>query len=92
MDKHRDAPEFRDIEHVSYVDERMQLVDTLRDGKVNCVVALMQACDRLRNYREMTIRSCGLNLMYVIHIAGDMHCPESCEVSGMQERPGRAQR
>ena len=75
MDKHRDDPGFCHIEHVSYVDGQMQLVDTLRDGKMNCVVALMQACDRLRNYREMDDSLVRLNLMYVIHIAGDMHCP-----------------
>ena len=75
MDKYRSTPGSRDIEHVSYVDGQMQLVDTLRDGKVNCVVALMQACDRLRNYREMDDSLVRLNLMYVIHIAGDMHCP-----------------
>ncbi len=88
MDKHRDAPEFRDIEHVSYVDERMQLVDTLRNGKMNCVVALMQACDRLRNYREMDDSLVRLNLMYVIHIAGDMHCPGHVKYPGCKS--GRA--
>ena len=85
MDKHRDAPVPR-YQHVSYVDERMQLVDTLRDGKMNCVVALMQACDRLRNYREMDDSLVRLNLMYVIHIAGDMHCRDM--VSGCKS--GRA--
>ena len=88
MDKHRDAPEFRGIEHVSYVDERMQLVDTLRDGKMNWVVALMQACDRLRNYREMDDSLVRLNLMYVIHIAGDMHCPGHVKYPGCKS--GRA--
>ena len=31
MDKYRDTPEFRNVEHVSYVDADMQLVDTLRN-------------------------------------------------------------
>lgn len=88
MDKYRNTPGFRDIEHVSYVDGQMQLVDTLRDGKVNCVVALMQACDRLRNYREMDDSLVRLNLMYVIHIAGDMHCPSHVKYPGCKS--GRA--
>ncbi len=88
MDKHRDDPGFRHIEHVSYVDGQMQLVDTLRDGKMNCVVALMQACDRLRNYREMDDSLVRLNLMYVIHIAGDMHCPGHVKYPGCKS--GRA--
>ena len=33
MDKYRDTPEFRNVEHVSYVDADMQLVDTLRKEK-----------------------------------------------------------
>lgn len=88
MDKHRNDPEFRDIEHVSYVDERMQLVDTLREGKMNGVVALMQACDRLRHYREMDDSLVRLNLMYVIHITGDMHCPSHVKYPGCKS--GRA--
>ena len=88
MDKHRDDPGFCHIEHVSYVDGQMQLVDTLRDGKMNCVVALMQACDRLRNYREMDDSLVRLNLMYVIHIAGDMHCPGHVKYPGCKS--GRA--
>lgn len=88
MDKHRNDPEFRDIEHVGYVDERMQLVDTLREGKMNCVVALIRACDRLRNYREMDDSLVRLNLMYVIHIAGDMHCPSHVKYPGCKS--GRA--
>ena len=75
MDKYRDTPEFRNVEHVSYVDADMQLVDTLRKGKTNCVVELMHAIDRLKDYRNMSDSLVRLNLMYVIHIVGDMHCP-----------------
>ena len=75
MDKYRDTPEFRNVEHVSYVDADMQLVDTLRKGKTNCVVELMRAVDRLKDYRNMSDSLVRLNLMYVIHIVGDMHCP-----------------
>ena len=75
MDKYRDTPEFRNVEHVSYVDADMQLGDTLRKGKTNCGVELMRAVERLKDYRNMSDSLVRLNLMYVIHIVGDMHCP-----------------
>ena len=88
MDKYRNTPEFRDVEHVSYVDADMQLVDTLRKGKTNCVVELMRAVDRLKDYRNMSDSLVRLNLMYVIHIVGDMHCPSHVKYPGCKS--GRA--
>ena len=88
MDKYRDTPEFRNVEHVSYVDAGMQLVDTLRKGKTNCVVELMRAVDRLKDYRNMSDSLVRLNLMYVIHIVGDMHCPSHVKYAGCKS--GRA--
>ena len=88
MDKYRDTPEFRNVEHVSYVDADMQLVDTLRKGKTNCVVELMHAIDRLKDYRNMSDSLVRLNLMYVIHIVGDMHCPSHVKYPGCKS--GRA--
>ena len=88
MDKYRDTPEFRNVEHVSYVDAGMQLVDTLRKGKTNCVVELMRAVDRLKDYRNMGDSLVRLNLMYVIHIVGDMHCPSHVKYAGCKS--GRA--
>ena len=88
MDKYRDTPEFRNVEHVSYVDAGMQLVDTLRKGKTNCVVELMHAVDRLKDYRNMSDSLVRLNLMYVIHIVGDMHCPSHVKYAGCKS--GRA--
>ena len=86
--KYRDPPEFRNVEHVSYVDAYMQLVDTLRKGKTNCVVELMHAIDRLKDYRNMSDSLVRLNLMYVIHIVGDMHCPSHVKYPGCKS--GRA--
>ena len=88
MDKYRNTPEFRDVEHVSYVDADMQLVDTLRKGKTNCVVELMRAVERLKDYRNMSDSLVRLNLMYVIHIVGDMHCPSHVKYPGCKS--GRA--
>lgn len=92
MDKYRDTPEFRNVEHVSYVDAGMQLVDTLRKGKTNCVVELMRAVDRLKDYRNMSDSLVRLNLMYVIHIVGDMHLSLACQIRRLQERPRGPQR
>ena len=66
----------------------MQLVDTLRKGKTNCVVELMRAVDRLKDYRNMSDSLVRLNLMYVIHIVGDMHCPSHVKYAGCKS--GRA--
>lgn len=88
MDKFRDTPGFRHVEHVAYVDGDMRHVDTLRNGKTDCVTELMRAIDRLRDYRNLGDSLVRLNLMYVIHIVGDMHCPSHVKYPGCKS--GRA--
>ncbi len=48
----------------------------------------MRAVDRLKDYRNMSDSLVRLNLMYVIHIVGDMHCPSHVKYAGCKS--GRA--
>lgn len=88
MDKFRNTPEFRHIEHVGYVDERMRHIGSPEAGKTDCVTELVLAIDRLRNYCHLSDSLVRLNLMYVIHIVGDMHCPS--HVKYPEVKSGRA--
>lgn len=36
---------------------------------------LTRAIERLRNYRELSDSTVNVNLKYVIHLVGEMHCP-----------------
>ena len=50
-------------------------------GETNCVVELMRAVDRLKDYRNMSDSLVRLNLMYVIHIV------VTCTVPRMSNTP-----
>ncbi len=82
MDKYRDTPPFCKVGHTSVADAQMQLNEAPRDGKVGCVVELMHAMERLKNYKQMSDSLVHLNLMYIIHIVGDMHCPSHIKYAG----------
>ena len=73
MDKYRDTPEFRNGAH--------QFDDAIG-------LPLAQGVDRLKDYRNMSDSLVRLNLMYVIHIVGDMHCPSHVKYAGCKS--GRA--
>lgn len=92
MDKYRDTPEFRNVEHVSYVDADMQLVDTLRKGKTNCVVELMHAIDRLKDYRNMSDSLVPVEPNVCHSHRGRPALPFACQVPRLQERPCGPQR
>ncbi|WP_307756596.1 S1/P1 nuclease [uncultured Alistipes sp.] len=89
MDKYRNTPEYCNIEHVAYVDADMRHIDKPRKGKTDCVTELMRAIDRLKDYKNMSDSLVRLNLMYLIHIAGDMHCPAHVKYPGVKS--GRAE-
>lgn len=84
MDKYRDTPEYSHVEHVGYADENLQHVDKLRKGKRDCVGEVLLAIDRLKDYKQMNDSLVRLNLCYIIHIVGDMHCPSHVKYSDVK--------
>ena len=49
--------------------------ELLKPGKGNAVYGLELAIRNLRDYRNLTDSAVAVNLKYVIHLVGDMHCP-----------------
>lgn len=88
MDKFRNTPGFRNVEHVGYVDEQMRHTGSPEAGKTDCVTELVRAIDRLGDYKRLSDSLVRLNLMYVIHIVGDIHCPSHVKYPGVKS--GRA--
>ncbi len=77
MDEYRKTPEhnYMDGWHVGYVDEELRNTPEVWREKGDCVKEIAAAIDLLRNYRELEDSVVNLNLKFIIHLAGDMHCP-----------------
>ena len=78
MDEYRKTPEyaFTDGWHTAPVDARLHYSDELLNPKRgNAIYGLESAIRILENYREQSDSTVAVNLKYVIHLVGDMHCP-----------------
>jgi len=78
MDEYRQTPEyaFTNDWHTAPVDADLRYGDELlKPGKGNAVYGLELAIRNLRDYRSLTDSAVAVNLKYVIHLVGDMHCP-----------------
>ena len=61
MDEYRKTPEYAD--------------ELLNPKRGNAIYGLELAVGNLKNYRSLTDSAVAVNLKYVIHLVGDMHCP-----------------
>lgn len=79
MDRYRTAPgyEITTYWHMVTIDEDGNVPpEPLRpNGDGDAVRQLTRAIERLRNYRELSDSTVNVNLKYVIHLVGEMHCP-----------------
>lgn len=77
MDEYRAAPEYKHTTgwHGAPVDENFRYTDALRREKGDVVSELENAMERLRAYRTLSDSAVAVNLKYIIHMVGDMHCP-----------------
>lgn len=78
MDDYRDTKEygFTTTWHTAPVNEDLKYEDSLLDPKKgNAIFGLEQAIETLKNYRNLPDSTVAVNLKYVIHLVGDMHCP-----------------
>lgn len=78
MDEYRKTPEylFTDGWHTAPVDADLRYTDELLKPKQgNAIYGLELAIGNLKNYRSLTDSAVAVNLKYVIHLVGDMHCP-----------------
>ena len=79
MDRYRTAPgyEITTYWHMVTIDKDGSVPpEPLRpNGDGDAVRQLTRAIERLRSYRELSDSTVNVNLKYVIHLVGEMHCP-----------------
>ena len=77
MDDYRHAEGYEQTTrwHTGSVDERMKSTEAVRRPTGDCVAELENAIERLKHYKELDDSTVIVNLKYVIHLVGDMHCP-----------------
>lgn len=77
MDDYRHTKTYRAMHHwhTAPVNQEYRYEDYLLDDDGDAVNALENAIKILENYRDHSDSTVAVNLKYVIHIVGDMHCP-----------------
>ena len=78
MDEYRRTPDYRFTNdwHVAPVDaDNCYDEAALNPEKGNAIYGLELAVANLKRYRELSDSAVQVNLKYVIHLVGDMHCP-----------------
>lgn len=79
MDRYRDAPgyEFTTYWHMVTIDENgdAPMEPVRKSGNGDAIRQLTRALERLRNYGELSDSTVNVNLKYIIHLVGEIHCP-----------------
>ena len=78
MDYYRSTPEysFTTKWHTAPVNAELKYDDSLLDPvKGNAIYGLEKAIETLKDYRNLTDSTVAVNIKYIVHIVGDMHCP-----------------
>ena len=85
MDDYRKTPQYRFTSdwHVVYVDENLNYYPNIENG--DAVTGIRQAIDILKDYKEHSDSTVAVNLKYIIHLAGDMHCPSHILYDGIDQ-------
>lgn len=85
MDDYRRTKEygFTTKWHVLSVDENLAYVPDEQDG--DAVYGINQAVGILKNYKDHPDSTVTVNLKYIIHLVGDMHCPSHIYYKGRNQ-------
>ena len=85
MDDYRHTEEygFTTKWHVASVDENLKYVPNEKKG--DAIIGLTQAVEALQNWKELSDSARALNLKYIIHLVGDMHCPGHIYYAGKDQ-------
>ncbi len=83
MDEYRQTPEyaFTNEWHTAPVDATLNYTDALLKPKGNAIYGLELALKNLADYKNMADSAVAVNLKYVLHLVGDMHCPAHIKYS-----------
>lgn len=85
MDDYRKTPEyaFTSNWHVLNVDKDLKYYPNTKNG--DAVSGMKQAIEALKNYKELSDSAVAVNLKYIIHLMGDMHCPSHIYYDGIDQ-------
>lgn len=77
MDHYRNYPQYKETDrwHGAPVNKDLYYTDDLYQKPGNAITGLEYAINNLKRYKELTDSAVAVNLYYIIHITGDMHCP-----------------
>lgn len=77
MDEYRRTPEYKHTTtwHTGGVDKDFRSTPEARKKDGDAVAEIENAIAALRNYKKLDAAAVNLNLKFIIHLAGDMHCP-----------------
>lgn len=75
MDEYRHTPEysFTSKWHVAKVDENLKYSPSPKDG--DAISGINQAIKVLKDYKNLPDSTVAVNIKYLLHLVGDMHCP-----------------
>lgn len=85
MDDYRHTPEyaFTNKWHVARVDEDLQYLPDKKRG--DAIYGIEQAVEVLKNYKDQTDSTVAVNIKYLVHLVGDMHCPSHVYYEGKNQ-------
>lgn len=84
-DEYRHTPEYKFTTgwHVAPVDGNCRYTDDLLDPeKGNAIYGLERVIADLKHYKDLPDSTVCVDLKYVIHLVGDMHCPAHIKYAG----------
>lgn len=86
MDDYRKTKEygFTNGWHVATVDENLKYRHTAEIG--DAIYGINQAVEILKNYKEHNDSTVAVNIKYLLHLVGDMHCPGHIYYDGRIQR------
>ena len=83
MDKYRHTPEYKFTHswHSCFVDEELRYIPQ-SDG--DAVHGLDYATENLTDYRHLSDSAVAVNIKYLVHLVGDLHCPAHIKYQGRE--------
>lgn len=77
MDYYRHYPQYKATSswHTAPVNQDLYYSDELFKEPGNAIYGMEYAMKNLKNYKQQSDSTVAVNLYYLIHITGDMHCP-----------------
>ncbi len=86
MDDYRKTKEYAHTSpwHCATVDENLKYRHTPEGG--DAIYGINQAIEILKNYKEHNDSTVAVNIKYLIHLVGDMHCPGHVYYDGRNQK------